>query len=350
MRGNALVVEYAAPRKSSLKLQHWTFTIPNPEVEGDGPSPELFVSALISAAYGDAKSRKRAYVLINPNSGPGGALNKWNKFVKPLFEAARMELDVVTLTRGGEATELSEKANIEKYDTIMALSGDGTPFEIFNGLGRRPDAAKALAKIAVSHIPCGSGNAFSLNCNGSNDTGISALSVIKGVVMPLDLVSITQGEKRTLSFLSQSLGIIAESDLATENLRWMGSKRFEVGLVTRVLKKKCYPFDLSVKLEIDGKEMIKQHYKKYAVDPSLLSVDAEAEAGAEGLPELKYGTVRDEIPADWETASYDNIGTFYVGNVRIQSTLAVENVIWLTHYLDGLHVARRQLLLCCRAY
>lgn len=319
VRGNALVVEYAAPRRSSLKLQHWTFTIPNPEVEGLGPSPELFVSALISAAYGDAKPRKRAYVLINPNSGPGGALNKWNKFVKPLFEAARMELEVVTLTRGGEATELSEKANIEKYDTIMALSGDGTPFEIFNGLGRRPDAARALAKIAVSHIPCGSGNGFSLNCNGSNDAGISALSIIKGVVMPLDLVSITQGEKRTLSFLSQALGIIAESDLATENLRWMGSKRFEVGLVTRVLKKKCYPFDLSVKLEIDGKEMIKQHYKKYAVDPSLLGVDAEAEAGAEGLPELKYGTVRDEIPADWETASYDNIGTFYVGNMAYMS-------------------------------
>ncbi|KAL6863649.1 ATP-NAD kinase-like domain-containing protein [Trichoderma novae-zelandiae] len=318
VRDNALVVDYAAPRKSSLKLQKWTFALPAPEVETGDPSPDVFVSALIAAAYGEAKPRKRAYVLINPNSGPGGALGKWKKHVKPFFEAARMELDVVTLSRGGEATELSEKVDVEKFDTIMALSGDGTPYEIFNGLGRRPDAAKALAKIAVSHIPCGSGNAFSLNCNGSNDTGVSALAVVKGVVMPLDLVSITQGDRRVLSFLSQSLGIIAESDLGTENMRWMGNKRFEVGLATRVLKKKCYPFDLSVKVEVDGKEMIKQHYKKYAEDHSLLSVDAETD-GAEGLPQLKYGTIQDEVPADWETQSYDNIGTFYVGNMAYMS-------------------------------
>ncbi|KAL7794360.1 ATP-NAD kinase-like domain-containing protein [Trichoderma ceciliae] len=320
LRDDALIVDYAAPRKSSLKLHTWIFAVAKLETESGGPSPETFVSALISAAYGDAKPRKRAYVLINPNSGPGGALGKWKKQVKPLFDAARLELEVVNLTRGGEATELSEKADIEKYDTIMALSGDGTPYEIFNGLGRRPDAVKALATVAVSHIPCGSGNAFSLNCYGSNDAVIAALAVVKGVVMPLDLVSITQGDRRNLSFLSQSVGIIAESDLATENLRWMGGTRFEVGLITRVLKKKCYPFDLSVKLEIDGKEMIKQHYKKYAVDPSLLSVDAEAlPGGAEGLPKLKYGTVQDEIPGDWETASYDNVGTFYVGNMAYMS-------------------------------
>ncbi|TFB02598.1 Sphingoid long chain base kinase 5 [Trichoderma ghanense] len=318
VRDNALVVDYAAPRKSSLKLKNWTFALPTPELETGDPSPEAFVAALIAAAYGEAKPRKRAYVLINPNSGPGGALGKWKKHVKPFFEAARMELDVVTLSRGGEATELSEKVDIERFDTIMALSGDGTPYEIFNGLGKRSDAAKALAKIAVSHIPCGSGNAFSLNCNGSNDAGVSALAVVKGVVMPLDLVSITQGDRRVLSFLSQSLGIIAESDLGTENMRWMGNKRFEVGLVTRVLKKKCYPFDLSVKVEVDGKEMIKQHYKKHVEDHSLLSVDAVTN-GAEGLPQLKYGTVQDEVPTDWETQSYDNMGTFYVGNMAYMS-------------------------------
>lgn len=361
LRDDALIVDYAAPRKKSLKLQKWTFALPHLDAEaaGGGPSPETFVSALISAAYGESKPRKRAYVLINPNSGPGGATVKWRKSVKPVFDAARLELEVVNLSRGGEATELAEKADIDKYDTIMALSGDGTPYEIFNGLGRRPDAARALAKIAVSHIPCGSGNAFSLNCYGSNDAAVAALAVVKGVVMPLDLVSVTQGDRRILSFLSQTLGIIAESDLGTENLRWMGSTRFEVGLVTRVLKKKCYPFDLSIKLEIDGKEKIKQHYKKYALDSSLLNVDAEAEAAggdAQGLPPLKYGTVQDEIPGDWETASHDNVGTFYVGNVSLKKKkqyILRNKVLWLTHWLtllDGLHVGRRKLLLGRRAY
>jgi sphingosine kinase len=72
--------------------------------------------------------------------------------VKPIFDAARMELHVVVLGRGGEAAELAEKVDLRKYDTILACSGDGTVHEIFNGLGNRPDARHALASMPVSLI------------------------------------------------------------------------------------------------------------------------------------------------------------------------------------------------------
>lgn len=301
------------------------------------------MSTLLERAYGEAKPRKRAYVLINPHSGPGGAVRKWKAEVQPLMEAAKMELDVVTLTRGGEATELAEKVDIDKYDTIMACSGDGTPHEVFNGLGKRPDAKKALGQIAVSHIPCGSGNAFSCNLYGSHRVTFAALAIIKGVVTPMDLVSVTQGSNRILSFLSQTLGLIAESDLGTEHLRWMGAARFEVGIVSRLFKRTCYPCDLAVKVEVEEKGEVKAHYKRHASEASLVQVAKESAAAAaenEGLPPLKYGTVEDKLPEGWELVPYDKIGTFYAGNVSGYSAALVH---MLTFCKDGIHVTHYEL-------
>lgn len=317
---NRLTIDFANHvSKTLIKADRWSLDLLPPDNTSNGSSPESFVPMLLSRAYGDAPSRKRAYVLINPNSGPGGAVRIWDSEVKPLLEAARMELEVVVLTRGGEATELVQRADLTKYDTIMACSGDGTPYEIFNGLAQRQDAKKALSTIAVSHIPCGSGNAFSCNLYGSHRPSFAALAIIKGVVTPMDLVSVTHGNTRVLSFLSQTLGIIAESDLGTEHLRWMGSARFEVGVVSRLFKRKCYPCDLAVKVEVEEKDGVKEHYKRHASDTSLanMSKKFEAELGdGEGLPPLKYGTVQDPLPEGWELVRHDKIGTFYAGNVR----------------------------------
>ena len=306
--------------KSTIQLGQLSFSVGDAE---NIPLAEQFATEFRSRVYGRAKQRKRAYVLVNPNSGPGGATKSWKKEVKPLFDAARMELDVVILTKGGEATDLVEKMDIDKYDTVVACSGDGTPHEIFNGLAKRPDARKALSNIAVSHIPCGSGNAMALNLYGSNRPVVAAVGIIKGVVTPLDLVSITQGSNRYVSFLSQALGIIAESDLGTENLRWMGSKRFELGLILRIYQKKCYPCDLAVKVEVADKNGVKSHYRRHQENvPQPVSTngqagESEGQPESGGLPELKHGTINDDISAldGWETLNSDTIGNFYCGNV-----------------------------------
>lgn len=42
--------------------------------------------------------------------------------------------------------------------------------------------------------------------------------------MPIDLFSVIQDGKRSLSFFSQCIGLMAELDLWTEHLRFLGSK------------------------------------------------------------------------------------------------------------------------------
>ncbi|KAL8414324.1 hypothetical protein RB594_005521 [Gaeumannomyces avenae] len=296
-------------------------------------APEAAATAwaalLLDRSYDAASTRrKRAYVLINPHAGPGGAVRKFESEVRPIFEAARMTLTVVTTARPGEASELVQALDPDAYDVVAAASGDGLVYEVFNGLGRRPDARRALGSLAVVHIPCGSGNAMACNLYGTHRPAAAALAAVKGVPTPMDLVSVTQGGTRTLSFLSQSLGIIAEADLATEDLRWMGSSRFTYGFLARCFKRAVYPCDVSVKVEMDDKAEIKTFYSRYRSGSSGEALgegsgggdgggsgSSSVEGAGEGLPPLKYGTINDKIPDGWETFSLDKLGNFYCGNM-----------------------------------
>ncbi|KAI0834416.1 ATP-NAD kinase-like domain-containing protein [Hypoxylon sp. FL0890] len=322
-----LTINYADP-VSKKHVRAARLTYPLGELAPD--TVNTWIEILLKRAYGTAQRQKRAKVLVNPHAGPGGADKIWEHDVKPLFEAARMSLDVMRTKFSGEAIGICENLDINAYDVVIPCSGDGLPYECINGLGKRPDARKALRQLAVAHIPCGSGNAMSCNLNGTHRPSFAALAIIKGVRTPIDLMSVTQGNTRMLSFLSQSVGIIAECDLGTENLRWLGAARFNVGLIQRIFSKKVYPCEISMKVEIPEKADIKAHYKRERLEhdyttrrekdvskeTSLAGESASSETDVgDGLPPLRFGTVNDKIPEDWETASHDKLGNFYCGNM-----------------------------------
>jgi len=151
--------------------------------------------------------------------------------------------------------EIAETISLD-CDAIVALSGDGLPHEILNGLASRPDAIKAL-RIPVVPVPSGSANGFSLNLHGLKagfDVALAVLNVIKGKPMRLDLCSVTQGGRRTWSYFSQSFGFMADIDLGTEFLRWMGDTRFYLGFLYGLISNKPYPFKLFIKSAISDKK------------------------------------------------------------------------------------------------
>ena len=275
-----------------------------------------WVSKLVDRAYGNSQRRKRIKVLINPFGGRGKSQKWFLRDIEPIFAAARCEINVERTLYQGHAVEIAEKLDPDAYDVIASCSGDGLPHEVFNGLGKKKDATRALAKIAVVQLPCGTGNAMSLNLNGTDSTSLAALCVVKGLRTPLDLVSITQGDRRTLSFLSQSVGIVADCDLGTEHIRWMGSARFTYGFLVRVMRKTVYPADLAVKIEVPTKSGIIEEYRKELNNQTPAETQrVSQEVSDEGLPELRYGTVSSPLPAEFSNVPASNMGNFYAGNM-----------------------------------
>ncbi|KAI0140443.1 sphingoid long chain base kinase-like protein [Xylariaceae sp. FL1272] len=309
---------YYTISKSKISLSREKLTYQLPDIPPE--TAQSWSARLLTLSYGAAQPQRRAKVLINPHAGPGHAVSIWEKEVKPLFLDARMTIDEVQTTRQGEGTDICETLDISAYDMVVVISGDGLAYEVLNGFAKRPDAGKALRQVALAHIPGGSGNALSLNLNGSHRPGPCALAVIKGVRTEVDLMSVTQGDRRLLSFLSQSVGIVAECDLGTENMRWLGAARFDVGIVQRIFSKRVYPCDVAFKTEMENKADIKAHYRRVQRgEASRFKKEVEervvqGETG-DGLPALRFGTVNDEVPEDWEKFSFDNMGNFYCGNM-----------------------------------
>jgi sphingosine kinase len=328
-----ITVQYAQPAgKKNCTVGHVHYTLTDKSAHAHA---KAWVEALLERSYpGSVKRRKRVKVLVNPFGGQGYAQKLWTREIEPIFSAAKCEIDVEKTAYRGHAVEIAEKIDVDAFDVIACASGDGLPHEVFNGLAKQKDAKRALKQVAVVQLPCGSGNAMSLNLTGTDSPSLAAVAIIKGVRTPLDLVAITQGSERYYSFLSQAVGIIAESDLGTESLRWMGPLRFTWGVLVRLMGQNVYPAELSYALETEDKHTIQENHRRFLEEhvaetakklsqgeesDSETAVPAPSTTDSDGLPALRYGTVTDPLPSKFQTHDLPTLGNFYTGNMTYMS-------------------------------
>ncbi|PKY05704.1 hypothetical protein P168DRAFT_250559 [Aspergillus campestris IBT 28561] len=286
-----------------------------PLAEKEQETAAPWADKVLEWAYGRAQRHKRLKVIIN--SFCDNAYHRYKTQADPIFAAAQCQVDVRKTEYRGHATDICEALDLNAYDAIICCSGDGLPHEAFNGLAKRPDAQDALANIAVAMIPCGSGNAMAWNLFDTGSVSLAALGIVKGLEMPMDLLSITQGDTHTVSFLSQCLGVLADCDLKTEHLRWMGDHRFLYGVFATLAQRTSYPCDLAVNVVLDDNSQIQEHYANKKNQPFTPS-PASNPPSPTGLP-LKFGTVQDPLPPTWETIPADTLASFYASNMAVVS-------------------------------
>lgn len=151
--------------------------------------------------------------------------------------------------RPGHAIELGREAARAGYDRILCLGGDGTPFEVVNGLysdgrpGRRPD---------IGLIPAGTGNSF------LRDFGVTAPEdalerILSGRRRAVDLVELeclrAGRPARMYSLNIIGVGLIADIlKLTNEKLKPLGSFGYSLAVLIRLAR----GMDNTVEIETDG--------------------------------------------------------------------------------------------------
>ncbi|CAI4035172.1 hypothetical protein SMKI_12G3170 [Saccharomyces mikatae IFO 1815] len=267
-------VIFARPRRHDVVPKRVSLLIdykphPSPHLNEDGD----LVEEILKRSYKNTRRNKSIFVIINPFGGKGKAKKLFMTKAKPLLLASQCSIEVVYTKYPGHAIEIAREMDIDQYDTIACASGDGIPHEVINGLYRRPDHVKAFNKLAITEIPCGSGNAMSVSCHWTNNPSYSTLCLIKSIETKIDLMCCSQPsyakKHPKLSFLSQTYGLIAETDINTEFIRWMGPARFELGVAFNIIQKKRYPCDIYVKYAAKSKNELKTHYLEYKNKGSL---------------------------------------------------------------------------------
>ena len=91
------------------------------------------------------------YVIANELAGSGRGAETLRQ-VKALLEARGIPYRCRTTERAGHATELAREALAQGAAEVVSLGGDGTNFEIVNGLGGQ--------LVTLYFVPCGTGNDF----------------------------------------------------------------------------------------------------------------------------------------------------------------------------------------------
>lgn len=175
----------------------------------------------------------------------------FEKEARPVLEAAGATLDIRVTGSAGDGARWARDADIDCYDGILACGGDGTLHEVLRGITTRPDCSRACAKLALGHLPGGSGNAVAHNVscvsNERSDMVAGAYLAVKGVPHAVD-VALTwdQTGKIMPAMLMVEWGLISDIDFESEWLRVLGSARFTVTAVQRILGLRHYPVTLEL--------------------------------------------------------------------------------------------------------
>jgi diacylglycerol kinase family enzyme len=98
----------------------------------------------------------RFFAIVNPAAG-GGRCGKLAPGALGRVREAGIDLEIAQTSRPGEATGLARAAYAQGYRNFLAVGGDGTSFEIVNGLF--PEA-ETKGRAALGLLPLGTGNSF----------------------------------------------------------------------------------------------------------------------------------------------------------------------------------------------
>ncbi|KAI9496652.1 ATP-NAD kinase-like domain-containing protein [Zychaea mexicana] len=260
---------------------------------------QTFCQAVMGHVYEGIPVGRRLKVLVNPFSGQGHAKKIFKEKVSPVFESAQCKVDYQETEYQGHAVEIARELDIDAYDAIVTVSGDGIIHEAINGFSQRPDARAALKKVPLGVIPGGTGNALSICMLGEKlgfDPIHTARQIIKGKNMSFDLCSVTYDDHQYISFLSHNYGITSYADLATENMRWMGDTRTIVGLLQQIFKGESYQLEAAVQIVEANKDKIKSNF------PSATQIP---DSGDNGPIQDTIPALTEPVPEDWTVIKGD---------------------------------------------
>ena len=181
-------------------------------------------------------------MIVNPNAGKkkGAAVAEQ---AASLLQAAGIDIEVVLTEEAGHAVALASQTDGAKVDGVIAVGGDGTLFEVVNGLLQR----NASVSIPVGQIPVGTGNSF------IKDLGIESVEdavekIVSGNLRKIDLgrFSCSDGTYHFVNILGA--GFVSNVASRAHQYKKLGAFSYVLGVFGELAALKATPF----RIDIDG--------------------------------------------------------------------------------------------------
>ena len=175
---------------------------------------------------------QKYYLTVNPYGG-GKRGPKILKKILPLFEEKNIQLTIIETEYAGHNKELANQLDMNGYDGFCCIGGDGTMYEVINGLMTRKDGQK----FPIGLITGGTGNSFmyDLDCLDPMD---ATKRIVNGERRSIDIFSCKANGEQYYGFNILGWGIPTDANILADKLRWMGSQRYNLSSIVEVLRHK----------------------------------------------------------------------------------------------------------------
>jgi len=134
--------------------------------------------------------------------------------------------------------------DVAEYDGVVAMGGDGILYEMLQTLWERVDAECLMGRMKFGIVGCGTSNGLVASllhdCGEKYDALEATFLICKGNTSKMDLSRYHTQTKKYTSFLSFSWAMIADIDIESECIRFVGVLRNDIWGALRVLKLKRY--------------------------------------------------------------------------------------------------------------
>ncbi len=190
-------------------------------------------------------------LVFNPHARHGRA-HRLLAGIQQAFRASGIATDTLATTHRGHATETVAAAVLADYDGVVAAGGDGTVFEVLNGLYRQVRAQR----VPLGVVPVGTGNAFARELGllpGDWRKGVAIIAAAK--TRQVDIGQVNTPEERFHFINIIGMGFAVDAGLRARRLKALGDIAYTLGTLWQTLQLKSY----MLRLEVDGQLLVQDN-------------------------------------------------------------------------------------------
>ncbi len=182
-------------------------------------------------------------LIANPCSG-GKRGGKLIPVVKKKLKDRNIKFDIFITEYHQHALDIVKNLSVNDYDSVVSLGGDGTNYEVLNGL-LKFHGKNNIPPLGI--IPVGRGNSFARDLDiMTTDDGILALA--RQNTRPVDVCSFTQARERFYFVNMTGFGFVTDAARTAVGFKFLGDLSYIIGVLYRTIKLAFHKMEL----EIDG--------------------------------------------------------------------------------------------------
>ena len=183
-------------------------------------------------------------IIANPVSGKRKSKNILENLVIPKLNSKKIHYKYLFTAYPLHGNELIQREDINNFDLLLVLGGDGTMHEIINGMLNRNDNIN----IPIGLLPTGSGNSL-LHDRGNTNLQTNLNKILEYNISKIDLLKISTTKQKFYSINLMGWGMVNDIAILAEKMRWIGPIRYNISSIIEIFR--YYP--KHVDIEIDGK-------------------------------------------------------------------------------------------------